>query len=812
MAGARRDLSGGGPAYNLDELSPSSLMRFPLPLALLLVSMAPLAVVAQVQLSRLDGVVLDAAGRPVAGVDVTVSDPLGATVRRATTDPSGRFLIVDLAPGRYRLAVDGGGAATSPVPLAIADGLPASVTLHVPPAFRDAVVVESARPAASIATRTSLGAESIARTPGRAGSRRLQDVVATLPGWATEDNGLLHSRGVDDGFLYVVDGVPVYERLDQASGLAPDASTLEALSVVTGYVPPEYGYKAGGVIDVRTRAASDAWRGLAAIGGGSDAAADGEGMAGGALGRGTALWLHAAGQRSSRFLDPVHPDNLHNGGGGLTTAGQLTAGSGARDRVTASWSAGAARFDVPSTDAQDAAGQDQRLRLAQGGGTASWQRGWSSATVSQLAGYVRRNRSRLDPSDFDTPLTAHADRRLTRIGALAGVTHQAGAHVIKTGAEIQQLRLAEGFGFAVTDEDAAEAAGLSDAALAFDAGHPFRFDGQARSWLYSAYAQDTWQATTALTLAAGVRFDRTRLLLPRQQWSPRAGVAFAASPRTTLRASVSRFYQPPQPEFLLLASSPEARALSPFIDDGGAAADGGADIEPERQWAFEGGVEHRMGRGWRVDLSYWQRHVDQYADPNVFVGTTILVPNAVAEGRAQGVDARLEVAPGGAWSGYGNVSVGKVTQTGPITGGLFLDDDVADLGPGVEFVPDHDQRVVASAGVTWTGPRGATLSATGRYESGTPIELDDEGEAADLAARPGADRVDFDRGRVKPRTVVSLVGSVPVWRTAGADLSLRASVLNLFDASYAYNFGNPFSGTHFGAPRTFALGVRLEAR
>ena len=164
--------------------------------------------------------------------------------------------------------MDGGGAATSPVPLTIADGLSSSVTLRMPPAFRDAVVVEGARPAASIATRTSLGAESIARTPGRAGSRRLQDVVATLPGWATEDNGLLHSRGVDDGFLYVVDGVPVYERLDQTSGLAPDSSTVDALTVVTGYVPPEYGYKSGGVIDVRTRAATETWRGFGEIGSG----------------------------------------------------------------------------------------------------------------------------------------------------------------------------------------------------------------------------------------------------------------------------------------------------------------------------------------------------------------------------------------------------------------------------------------------------------------------------------------------------------------------------------------------------------------
>jgi outer membrane receptor protein involved in Fe transport len=41
---------------------------------------------------------------------------------------------------------------------------------------------------------------------------------------------------------------------------------------------------------------------------------------------------------------------------------------------------------------------------------------------------------------------------------------------------------------------------------------------------------------------------------------------------------------------------------------------------------------------------------------------------------------------------------------------------------------------------------------------------------------------------------------------------LRASILNLFDRAYAYNFGNPFSGTHFGAPRTAAVGVQVTFR
>ena len=95
-----------------------------------------------------------------------------------------------------------------------------------------------------------------------------------------------------------------------------------------------------------------------------------------------------------------------------------------------------------------------------------------------------------------------------------------------------------------------------------------------------------------------------------------------------------------------------------------------------------------------------------------------------------------------------------------------------------------------------------------RYESGTPIGRDDEDED-ELHDRPGAEMVDFDRGRVAPRTIVSLQADVPIWKRGRASVRVRASVLNLFDQRYAYNFGNPFSGTHFGAPRTASLAVRV---
>jgi hypothetical protein len=56
------------------------------------------------------------------------------------------------------------------------------------------------------------------------------------------------------------------------------------------------------------------------------------------------------------------------------------------------------------------------------------------------------------------------------------------------------------------------------------------------------------------------------MLTAASQVSPRIGVAYEwPSSQTAIRASFGRFFQPPQPENLLLASSEQARHLSPFV-------------------------------------------------------------------------------------------------------------------------------------------------------------------------------------------------------------------------------------------------------
>ena len=237
---------------------------------------------------------------------------------------------------------------------------------------------------------------------------------------------------------------------------------------------------------------------------------------------------------------------------------------------------------------------------------------------------------------------------------------------------------------------------------------------------------------------------------------------------------------------------------------------GGGDLRAERQTSLELGVNQWIAGLLRLDLAFWKREVRHFADPNVFFGTTIVFPNSVDRGQAQGVDLRLDLPRRGAFSGYLGYTYAKVVQYGPIDGGLFLEADVIEIGPGTPFTPDHDQRHVAAWGVSYEAS-GLWVLLSGRYESGTPLEVGDEAQG-ELRARPGAERVDFASGRVRPRLIFNLTLGKRLLRAGRFDLAAELGALNLTDAAYAFNFGNPFSGTHFGPPRTLAAKVRVEIR
>jgi outer membrane receptor protein involved in Fe transport len=304
-----------------------------------------------------------------------------------------------------------------------------------------------------------------------------------------------------------------------------------------------------------------------------------------------------------------------------------------------------------------------------------------------------------------------------------------------------------------------------------------------------AYVQDAFSLLKNLSLQLGVRYDHSRLLASEQQFSPRLGaVYFISRTRTAIRASFNRLYQPPQVDNLLLSASEQAGQLSPFATTEGG---GNAAIKPERTSSWEAGFAQDVAGLFKLDAAYWWRNFRNVGDPNVFFNTTIIFPNSVAEGYSRGVDVRLDVPERRGFSGYLSYTNQRVLQTGPINGGLFLTDEFIEIGAGTRFIPDQDQRNTGSFALNYQHRRSRLqLSLSGRHESGVPLEVEED-RLDELKAAPGAELVNFDRGRVKPRTTFNIAAGLTLFnrdRVAGA---IRFNIENIFDRAFAYNLGNP---------------------
>jgi len=771
---------------------------------LLVLTAAPLR--AQLQVAVVRGTVVDGQGAPWPKATVSLTDSLGFTVARSTTDARGSFRIADVVPGAYTVRIEAGGATVASRTLIVRGALPIDITVRAGPTIHEDVVVRGDASSITADRPSTIAGDAVRSTLEPLPNQRVQAALSALPGWSAEDNGLLHVRGVDDGLLYVQDGIPVYERLDRLFGLPPNPSAIDSLHVIDGYIPPEFGFKAGSIVVARSISGlRGSWNGSIDAGLADLGTRYAQGFGAGPLSGSTALMVTASDERSSRFLDPVDLENLHNAGRSTAASAQLT-WSGATGLLTSTLQGGRERYDVSNASDQDAAGQDQTQETSQVLLSTSWQRVRSDRTVWQLSGYARHAQSALLPSAFDTPVTAEARRINDRYGALASVTHQRSRHTIKVGGEAASLLLDERFRFAVTDPVEATEADLTDAAIDHTTDNPFEFADRRRPWLFALFAQDAYRISDRLTLSMGARFDRSHLLTETWQISPRAGFAYSLRGGTTLRASFMRLFQPPQAEYLLLSSSESARELSPFAAN--REIGGGSRIPPERQTAIEATVSQELPHGLRFDVGGWHRRGRDVDDPNVFGSTTIVFPNSVARQLASGFDVGIALLPTRGWSANARYSYARVEQFGPMTGGLFLDEEIAEIQDGTRFIPDHDQRhgVWASAGYN-NERRGWRVSATFRYQSGTPLGVGDVDQ--DLLDRPGANTIDLESGRVRARAIADVQAEWAARRTSRADVFVGAWITNLTNQTYAFNFGNPFSGTHFGAGRRIGVSLRV---
>lgn len=768
----------------------------------------------QIQIGTVRGTVADVTGARLPRAQVTLEQPVTGFHRRTLTDPLGKFVFNNVPFALYTLRVDAPEFQSLEKIVSVRSNLPLilETELRVEGATESVLVkagsglIERDSPS----TQTTLGENLIQRLPGPRPSAGLQQLIASVAGWASEDNGLLHTRGTDDGFLFTTDGIPLSDRMDTLFAGSTDTEMIQSIQVINGHIPAEYGHVSGGVIRILPKSGIDTpFGGSLTLGAGSFRTGEVSYTLRGNVKRQFGFYIaNSLSGSLRRYLDPVDPRNFNNRGGALRLNVRTDWHPTSNDVLIANVSANGSDFRVTNSLEQELARQRQRQELRDNHQSLTWQHTQSLNTVTDLAWYRRSYQAALIPSPNDTPMSARQFREHVRQGILVNLTRFYKAHTIKAGADAQRVTPRELFSFFVTDFGQYEQVDFSPLVLRVTQENPFLFRERTVRGQVSCYVQDTFPLLENLTLNAGLRFDHTAVVVSDSHISPRLGaIYYIPQTRTAIRGSYNRLFMPPQVENLLLASSKKARELSPFVT---AEGEGGTEVPPEKQHAVEVGLAQDVGGLFKMDATYWRRFVRNYADPNVFIGTTIVFPNAVAKGEAQGIDVRVDVPERKGWSGYFSYSNSHVVQIGPITGGLFLEEEVIEIGPGIRFTPDHDQRNVGALGVThYHHKSDLWITVTGRHESGTPLGVE-EGQLQELMQRPGAELVNFDRRRVRPRTLVNLSIGKGLFQSEPVKVGLQVNIQNLTNEQFAYNFGNPFSGTHFGHPRVWSARIKFD--
>jgi outer membrane cobalamin receptor len=737
-----------------------------------------------------------------------ITDPHGLGVRSSVelvseanqfrktlvTDEAGNLAAKLLPFGIYRIEVRREGFAPYSRRIEIRTAVPATyrVTLNIAPLSTSVTVnapetlIDPHRPG----TVQRIGQEEIANRPASLPGRSVQDLVNSQPGWLYEGTVVLHPRGSEYQTQLVVDGIPLTDNRSPSRGPEIEADDVQAMSVYTAGIPAEFGRKMGGVVEIVTsKDSSPGLHGEAVLGGGSFDTADGYVLAEYGWKK-NALAVSVDGARTNRYLDPPVLQNFSNTGTtgdfSIRYERELTD----HDRLSLSVRHALSRFLVPNEQIQQAAGQRQDRNNFETMGIASWQHVFSENVMGDFRGMVRDDSEGLSSNPQSTPILAFQDNGF-REGYFKGtISIHRGRNEWKAGVEADSTFLREKFSDSITDF------------TRFDPGTPpsYSFASQRPDLEQSAFVQDLIRLG-AWTVSAGLRWDHYQLLVNEHGLSPRLGISrYFPSADLVVHASYDRVFQTPDFENILLSSSNQVVSLNPEVLR--------LPVLPSHGNYFEFGVTKGFFQQLKLDLNYFDRAVNNFADDDQLLDTAVSFPIAFRKAHVYGAEGKLEIPRWGRFSGFVSHSYMVGSAFLPVTGGLFLGDDAthALTQTNGRFWVTQDQRHTSRARVQVQLTNRVWFAGGWSYGTGLPVEF--TGIKQQAVAQFGqsiVDRVDFARGRVKPSFSLDASAGADLWHKDRWKIRLQADLQNINNRLNLIDFAGLFSGNVIAASRSYAL-------
>jgi hypothetical protein len=715
-----------------------------------------------------------------------------------STDEVGSLNVKGLPFGLYRVEVRREGFADFSDSVEIRSALPAEhqFTLSISP-LSTALTVNALNETLIDPHRTGtinrIGSDEIDTRVASLPGRSLQDLVNSQPGWLYEGNAVLHPRGSEYQTQFVVDGIPLTENRSPSFGPEIEASDVQSMSVYTAGIPAEYGRKMGGVIEINTvRDTRQGMHGQVDLSGGSFDTGEAFGAVQYGWGKNT-LGASANGSTTDRYLNPPVLQNYTNTGTTGDFALNYERDMNTHDRLSFVVRRELSHFLVPNEQVQQAAGQRQDRNNFETMGMVSYQHVFSADVLGDFRAMVRDASEGTFSNPFSTPIIAFQDNGF-REGYFKGtVSVHHGNQEWKAGVESDAVFLREKFSYQITDF------------TQFDPGTPasFGFASNRPDLEQSAFLQDQIRLGK-WSVSAGLRWDHYQLLVNQNAFSPRLGIArYFPSADLLIHASYDRVFQTPDFQNILLSSSPAVVSLSPQVLR--------LPVEPSHGNYYEVGSTKGLFKVMSLDVNYFNRRVNSFADDDQLLDTAVSFPISFAKANIYGAEAKLNVPHIWRFSGFASYSYMVGAAYLPVTGGLFLGDDANNAlsQTNGRFWVSQDQRHTVRTRLRYQVVPKAWVAFGTEYGSGLPFEFGGtQQQAVDQFGQAIVNRVNFQTGRVRSSLSFNASAGADVLKKDKVTMRLQADVQNLNNRLNLIDFAGLFSGNAIAPPRSYS--IRLE--
>jgi len=679
----------------------------------------PLAQQTPVQ-QRLEGTINDSLGRPVAGAEVLLQAADGHIVARATTGKDGKFKL-RAAPGNFELTVTCRDFKPAAMPLVVVAGnAPAPVTLAMISSKPLTLAVLAPRFASALndlspetgSSAYRFDSEAIHRMPAGQNTD-LAEVLQQAPGVSQDSYGQgqeqLHVHGENGGGIqYRINGIFLPDAVT-SYGEIFSPRFVHSITLLTGVLPAEIGFREEGVIDVRSKDGcidtGPDLNNLEMYGGQRNTIRPSFEL-GGCSGR---FSYYASGfylrddlglQPPTATATPNH--DLTNQGQGFANLSYLI---DSQTRVSLMAGTAVNQFEIPPTPgltpafvlegvpALPSAAIDESELEQNYFGVLGLQGGIGENIDYQLSAFSRYYTLNFYPDPTQDLIYNGVAARIFQSGFINGL-QGAGNYKLSSDHTI-------GAGFYTSGE----AIELDDHAQTFEVVNgvpqttPINIvdDNNQVAWLLGFYLQDEWRPLPQLKINFGARWDWMSAFVTQNQFSPRLGAEYEVRRGTILHAGYARYFKVPPFDEVALGT------VQKFADTTNAAPvnSGNDKIEAETDDYFDVGIRQRILEHLNVGLDGFFKLGHNQLDLSQLGSLVVTAPLNYRQSRAWGSDFSLAYQDE-KFNAYFNFSY-AILEAKYIKSGAFLADDADEIA----YIANHwintddNQMFTSSAGASY---------------------------------------------------------------------------------------------------------------